>query len=52
MMRPETFKMLLVIALYRKWTIRQLDVVAAYLQAPLHHEVYISDVNENGETEY
>jgi len=52
MMRPETFKMLLVIALHRNWTIRQLDVVAAYLQAPLHHEVYVSNINENGETEY
>jgi len=27
-------------------------VVAAYLQALLHHNVYISDINENGETEY
>jgi len=26
--------------------------VAAYLQALLHHEVYVSNVNENGETEY
>jgi len=26
--------------------------VAAYLQAPLHHEVYVSDVNENRETQY
>jgi len=52
MMRPETFKMFLVLALYHNWTIRQLDVVAAYLQAPLHHEVYVSNVNENGETEY
>ena len=33
--------MLLVIALYHNWTIRQLDVVAAYLQAPLYHEVYV-----------
>jgi len=52
MMRPETFKMLLVITLYRGWAIRQWDVVAAYLQAELHHDVYVSDVNEKGETEY
>ena len=52
MMRPETFKMLLVIALYKRWVIRQWDVVAAYLQALLHHDVYVSDVNKDGETEY
>ena len=51
-MRPEIFKILLVIALHRNWAIRQWDVVAAYLQALLHHNVYISDINENGETEY
>jgi len=27
-------------------------VVAAYLQALLHHDIYISNINENGETEY
>lgn len=52
MMRPETLKMLIIIALYKGWAIRQWDVVAAYLQANLHHDVYISDVNENGEMEY
>lgn len=52
MMRPETFKILLVIALHRGWAIRQWDVVAAYLQTTLHHDVYISDINEEGETEY
>jgi len=52
MMRPETLKILLVIALHRKWTIRQWDVVAAYLQALLRHDVYITDINEDGETEY
>jgi len=52
MMRPETFKMLLVIALFRGWEIRQWDVVAAYLQALLHHDVYVSDINEDGEIEY
>ena len=52
MMRPETFKILLVIALHRNWAIRQWDVVAAYLQALLHHDVYISDINENRETKY
>jgi len=52
MMRPEKFKMLLAIALHLGWKVRQWDVVAAYLQAPLHHQVYVSDINENGDTEY
>ena len=52
MMRPETFKALLVIAMYRNWDIRQWDVVAAYLQALLKHDIYISHVNEDGEIEY
>jgi len=42
----------LVIALYRNWAIRQWDVVAAYLQALLKHDIYITDINEDGETEY
>ena len=52
MMRTETFKILLVIALYRNWAIRQWDVVVAYLQALLKHDIYITDINEDGETEY
>jgi len=52
MIRPETLKILLVLAMQKDWSIRQWDVVAAYLQALLHHDVYISDVNENGETEF
>jgi len=48
MIRPETLKILLVIALHRKWTIRQWDVVAAYLQALLRHDIYITDINEDG----
>ena len=51
-MRPETFKMLLIIALYKGWKIRQWDVIAAYLQADLHHDVYVSDITETGEIEY
>jgi len=38
--------------LHRNWAIQQWDVVAAYLQALLHYDVYISNINENGETEY
>ena len=52
MMRPETLKMLIVIALHRQWDILQWDVIAAYLQAELHHDVYVSDVNEDGELQY
>jgi len=52
MMRPETLKILLVIALHRGWVIRQWDVVAAYLQATLDYDVYVSDINEQGEVEY
>ena len=52
MMRPETLKMLIVIALHREWDILQWDVIAAYLQAELHHDVYVSDVNEDGELQY
>jgi len=48
MMRPETFKILLAIALHLGWKVRQWHVVAAYLQAPLHYQVYVSNVNETG----
>ena len=51
-MRVETLKILLIIALHRNWAIRQWDVVAAYLQAELHHDIYVSDVNEEGLVEY
>ena len=52
MMRTETFKILLVIALYQEWAIWQWNVVAVYLQALLKHDIYITDINEKGETEY
>jgi hypothetical protein len=52
MMRPETWRMLLVVAMYRDWDVRQWD--AAYLQADLDpkHKVYIEDTNEKGEVKY
>ena len=52
MIRPETFKTLLVIALFLDLDIRQWDVDTADLQATLKHDIYISDINEDGETEY
>jgi len=52
MIRPETLKILLVIALHRDWAIRQWDQVAAYLQTSLQHDVYVADINGDGEAEY
>jgi hypothetical protein len=51
MMRPETWRMLLVVTMYHDWDIRQWDVVAAYLQADLDpkHKAYIENTNEKGE---
>lgn len=43
---------LIVIALHLGCDIRQWDVLAAYLQATLKHEIYVSDINEDCETEY
>ena len=51
MSRSETWRILLVLAIQKQWAIRQWDVKAAYLQAPLTHEVYVQDI-ENGKTEY
>ena len=51
-MRPETPRILITIALQKGWKIRQWEVVAAYLQAPLRHEIYVVDINEQGETKY
>ena len=52
MARSETWRILLTLAIQNKWHVRQWDVVAAYLNAPLTHEVYIQDLNERGEKEY
>ena len=52
MSRSETWRILLVLAVQNNWAIRQWDVKAAYLQAPLTHEVYVQDTNEKGETAY
>ena len=52
MSRSETWRILLVLAVQNKWAVRQWDVKAAYLQAPLTHEVYVQDINEKGEIEY
>ena len=51
MSRSETWRILLALTVQNNWAIRQWDVKAAYLQAPLTHEVYIQDT-ENGKTEY
>ena len=51
MSRSETWRILLVLAVQNNWAIRQWDVKAAYLQAPLTHEIYVQDT-ENGKTEF
>ena len=46
MARSETWRILLTLAIRYKWIVRQWDVVAAYLNAPLTHEVYVKDGKE------
>ena len=46
MARSETWRILLALAIQNKWHVRQWDVVAAYLNAPLTHEVYVKDGEE------
>ena len=54
MSRSETWRILLTLAIQKtpQMAIRQWDVKAAYLQAPLQHEVYVQDINEKGEIKY
>ena len=52
MARSETWRILLTLAVQNKWHVRQWDVVVAYLNAPLTHEVYVQDTNEQGKEEY
>ena len=52
MSRAETWKVLIVLALQNNWEARQWDVKAAYLNAPLKHDVYVQDINESGTTEF
>ena len=46
MARSETWRILLALAVQQNWHVRQWDVVAAYLNAPLTHEVYVKDGEE------
>ena len=46
MARSETWRILLTLSTHYKWEVRQWDVVAAYLNAPLTHEVYVKDGEE------
>jgi len=41
--RPDSWRSLLVLALWDRCIILQADIVAAYLNAPFKHEIYISD---------
>jgi hypothetical protein len=38
----------LALALYSRWNIEQLDIVAAFLDSLLHHEIYIKDLKVTG----
>jgi hypothetical protein len=46
--RPESWKTMMALALRNNYMIEQFDVVAAYLQAPLHHEKYVCDPQITG----
>ena len=46
MARSETWRILLTLAIHNKLHVKQWDVVAAYLNAPLTHEVYVKDEQE------
>ena len=46
MARSEIWQILLTLAIQHNWHVREWDVVAAYLNAPLTHEVYVKDGEE------
>jgi hypothetical protein len=46
--RPESWRTFLAIAIQNQWDIEQLDIVAAYLNSILHHEIYIKDPKVTG----
>ena len=52
MARSESWRVLLTLAINKGWKVLQWDVKAAYLQAPLDHEIFVKDLKENRETEY
>jgi len=41
--QPDSWRSLLILALRDRWIILQANIVAAYLNTPLKHEIYISD---------
>jgi hypothetical protein len=45
----DSWRILLIIAIQNQWDIEQLDIVAAYLNSILHHEIYIKDPKVTGE---
>lgn len=52
MICPETWRLLIVIGLYKGWDIRKWDVVAAHPQAKINHDVYVKEINKGGKIEY
>ena len=49
--RPETWKILLLLALKEGWVMQQWDVEGAFLNAKLHHDIYVQDIQPNGQIE-
>ena len=52
MARSESWRILLTLAINHGWSVAQWDVIAAYLQADLQHEIYVKDLTETGQLEY
>ena len=54
MARPESWRILLALAINNNWEVSQWDVKAAYLQADLdpNHEIFVQDLTDEGTTEY
>jgi hypothetical protein len=46
--RPETWKILLLLALREGWVMEQWDVEGAFLNADLHHDIYVQDTTPDG----
>lgn len=46
--KVDTWRLITTLSLSQEWILHQYDVIAAYLQAPLKHEVYIHDPKITG----
>ncbi|MBC8079188.1 MAG: DDE-type integrase/transposase/recombinase, partial [Gorillibacterium sp.] len=52
MARLETWRVMFVAMMAKGWRFRQWDVVGAYLQADLRHNIYVTDIDEHGNIEF